>query len=43
MNYKECFCKDCGKLKEDYAFISSAVWGGRYQCDPNDPSSIGVC
>jgi hypothetical protein len=38
------YCKDCGKeIQEDYVFISSAVWGGKTMCDPNDPASIGVC
>ena len=43
MNHKKYYCKNCGKIKEEYAFISSAVWGGIPYCNPNDPSFIGVC
>ena len=36
------YCKKC--IKEKYVFISSAIHGGsRGMCNPNDPSSIGVC
>lgn len=37
-------CKHCNKqIKENYTFISSAVWGGKLDCDPNNPEYIGVC